>query len=1042
MATVLDPWDWSVDEVISYFDKFRLSSVDHRPHSTLPTAYELEKLFRLHDINGSTLLSDIDSTILRDDFQILSFGQRSAIIYAIKQLRQSSPKYKVRLPLFLAPSPAVASPPLSHISLPDRLLGKSAVVQPPGLVLPEISSSPIRFLTQGDELQNLPNSASPGLHSRVRPGETLVEDQLGRKRRKLTLPPIASLLKGVDTDIKHHGNIVNAVHQNDAPAEVSRSKESKSETVESTRHTASNDSGAYEPSASKRTHTVTAFLNPKGIFIDHIFYGNTKIGQPIDDTPKQDHGVLLIEDDVEDEFQVSSAGIMSPGNQQFVYKSLKYYFLGAEERKLSVGGIEVLGIYPYPERLVHKDSRRSITIFKPTEGGFEAIRDDALLPGQLPQDDAPQVTEWDYLSRWQNEDDTVLPQWGQSDTELEFSSGLLEEMEDEQREEEEEKANKKGPLALERVAEIIEDEVRNQQEQWKTRKLPLRESTARSTWFKAGGPRKRVYLTSSTSAEIKRLNLRMAKIKDNILGEVWTKESEVREQCEILEETVFELQESQFKKSIWEGQSAPIASRKPTTKGRLTKKKRNDGEDLVNSDSEMEEDNVDDFVVPDDPLDEIQGNDSVGVESAINPSSADEDASLRDPDITDYEPLSEHADMMDPISSEPSQTQEIKTEPSQDMAEETDGAVTQSNASTPTKKDRSAVIIELTSSSEQEGMPEVESGKSEEIGNYEGELETATTEQVSSWLWSELIERNDRKRLVLKILLTLSPRRYNDLRPAILIPSKEIFTDRFKRAMEALRRVNEVFCEAAEINTSMYRFVKLYICWVHCLHKYWENSSSAELQERLNEDEIKNLTGYDEFYDFVNHILARHRTPIIFSLSSPNEEFKNPLSGREDLISISSELGPQSSDSSEMSTDDEMPILTGKKMVVESKEAKEKRERAHLRKKEQEEREKILKAQLGSMSVSTDRIIVNTAKKDEHDFIYLNPYIGSRIKKHQVEGLQFMWREVVNAGQGHKRSEMQGCLLAHTMGLGKTMQAYVQDNKYAHQYLKLTTRLG
>ncbi len=48
--------------------------------------------------------------------------------------------------------------------------------------------------------------------------------------------------------------------------------------------------------------------------------------------------------------------------------------------------------------------------------------------------------------------------------------------------------------------------------------------------------------------------------------------------------------------------------------------------------------------------------------------------------------------------------------------------------------------------------------------------------------------------------------------------------------------------------------------------------------------------------------------------------------------------------------------------------------------------------------------------------IYLHPHIGRHVRPHQLAGIQFMWREVI---QDKRR---QGCLLAHTMGLGKTMQ--------------------
>ncbi|KAL9106614.1 MAG: hypothetical protein Q9227_008397 [Pyrenula ochraceoflavens] len=48
--------------------------------------------------------------------------------------------------------------------------------------------------------------------------------------------------------------------------------------------------------------------------------------------------------------------------------------------------------------------------------------------------------------------------------------------------------------------------------------------------------------------------------------------------------------------------------------------------------------------------------------------------------------------------------------------------------------------------------------------------------------------------------------------------------------------------------------------------------------------------------------------------------------------------------------------------------------------------------------------------------ILIHSHIGQKIKHHQVLGAQFLWREII------ADPKRQGCLLAHTMGLGKTMQ--------------------
>ncbi|KAH6850203.1 SNF2 family N-terminal domain-containing protein [Chaetomium sp. MPI-CAGE-AT-0009] len=79
-------------------------------------------------------------------------------------------------------------------------------------------------------------------------------------------------------------------------------------------------------------------------------------------------------------------------------------------------------------------------------------------------------------------------------------------------------------------------------------------------------------------------------------------------------------------------------------------------------------------------------------------------------------------------------------------------------------------------------------------------------------------------------------------------------------------------------------------------------------------------------------------------------------------------------------------------------------------------REKL--AQHGSVSSKHARLIVNETKEsDDQALIYINDHIGSKIKDHQIDGVRFMWNQVVV-----ESSLRQGCLLAHTMGLGKTMQ--------------------
>lgn len=80
----------------------------------------------------------------------------------------------------------------------------------------------------------------------------------------------------------------------------------------------------------------------------------------------------------------------------------------------------------------------------------------------------------------------------------------------------------------------------------------------------------------------------------------------------------------------------------------------------------------------------------------------------------------------------------------------------------------------------------------------------------------------------------------------------------------------------------------------------------------------------------------------------------------------------------------------------------------------QEQRRQMMMEKFQAQATSAEEryIPINT----EEPIIYLDQHIARRVKEHQITGIQFIWRELIE-DQKH-----QGCLLAHTMGLGKTMQ--------------------
>ncbi|KAI1004453.1 hypothetical protein K3495_g3760 [Podosphaera aphanis] len=127
--------------------------------------------------------------------------------------------------------------------------------------------------------------------------------------------------------------------------------------------------------------------------------------------------------------------------------------------------------------------------------------------------------------------------------------------------------------------------------------------------------------------------------------------------------------------------------------------------------------------------------------------------------------------------------------------------------------------------------------------------------------------------------------------------------------------------------------------------------------------------------------------------------------------------------SDEEAAGEKMPHGKRKKLVHENKEARDIREQNLRRLAQQDERRKKLHASLtkanDSNSIVRSQLIINDAAAEGQKLIYVNDHIAKRIKKHQVEGVRFMWNQIVTIAD---EKSMQGCLLAHTMGLGKTMQ--------------------
>ncbi|ORZ15099.1 SNF2 family N-terminal domain-domain-containing protein [Absidia repens] len=70
----------------------------------------------------------------------------------------------------------------------------------------------------------------------------------------------------------------------------------------------------------------------------------------------------------------------------------------------------------------------------------------------------------------------------------------------------------------------------------------------------------------------------------------------------------------------------------------------------------------------------------------------------------------------------------------------------------------------------------------------------------------------------------------------------------------------------------------------------------------------------------------------------------------------------------------------------------------------------------GATDKEVPKVAINALTNDSQP-IYIHPHFLKFLKNHQINGIRFMWKQVIG--------EANGCVLAHCMGLGKTIQVIV-----------------
>uniref|UniRef100_A0A915PBJ3 Uncharacterized protein n=1 Tax=Setaria digitata TaxID=48799 RepID=A0A915PBJ3_9BILA len=91
------------------------------------------------------------------------------------------------------------------------------------------------------------------------------------------------------------------------------------------------------------------------------------------------------------------------------------------------------------------------------------------------------------------------------------------------------------------------------------------------------------------------------------------------------------------------------------------------------------------------------------------------------------------------------------------------------------------------------------------------------------------------------------------------------------------------------------------------------------------------------------------------------------------------------------------------------------------------ERERLCKKllteeELESKKLMGGRLLVNPGKASEEPDVYVPFHLNDVLQPHQLGGIRFMYGNIIESVKNYAKSPGFGCILAHAMGLGKTIQ--------------------
>jgi SNF2 family DNA or RNA helicase len=314
-------------------------------------------------------------------------------------------------------------------------------------------------------------------------------------------------------------------------------------------------------------------------------------------------------------------------------------------------------------------------------------------------------------------------------------------------------------------------------------------------------------------------------------------------------------------------------------------------------------------------------------------------------------------------------------------------------------------FIDLTGMSSDSSTTRKKMKAAERAAAYGGQPRDATAAMVDAWDMPTLANKSDRERILIKLLRNVGERNRQRLYTCYNSNRADFATHLFaacqfaKESGTAGAGLIEDDVEAISLAGS------ICVSWLFPAKSADDirNMSDAAFNKAVDAKELQLFTSM-----FAGFLMQRNGSLFNAPTQTPSKKKNN------------------SSDPIEISSDDvlqshERNRSTRKRLVQRSELARKSRSKALQREQKLAESQTANSSQLAAMissETSNSAVEINPARDDVDGPVYVCDRIARKMKAHQVDGVQFLWREIT----ADDEDGAQGCVLAHTMGLGKTMQ--------------------